>query len=290
MTVDPTWDFGAINSSDTRTADESRANGDVTNALVASVLAESVGAAPVIEDPEDTHVELPGGLYWDGDLIRTAEVRELTGEDDEKLASVTGSLVRWLTAMLERAVVRIGDETPTPAMIRRLLIGDRDALLLGIRIATFGRDITLTNVVCPHCDEALDATIDLTTVDKVTLDNPAPRHEHLVPLRRGGVATVRLPDGEAQELVFAENSGTSAQRATKLLAHCLVSVTDKTATLSTLKGAALAKSLNWADRQTLSNYLTKTQPGPRLDDIRFVHEACGEEVRLPLTVPELFRV
>lgn len=289
MAVDPIWDFDKI-SSDTRTVDENLAGAEATNAMVAQVLADSVGKAPVITAPEDTHVALPGGLYWDGELLRTAQVRELTGVDEELLASVTGSLVQWLSAVLERAVVRIGDQEPTPAMIRRLLIGDRDELLLGIRIASFGRDITLVNVICPHCDASMDATIDLTTVDRVVPERPAARHEHVIPLRRGGVAVVRLPDGVAQELIFADDAGNPAQRNTKLLGYCLVSVRDASGALVPGEGDALAQSLGWADRQSIIRYLGKNQPGPKLDDIHFVHDACGEEVRLPLTLPELFRV
>lgn len=289
MTSDPTWDFDSIGS-DTRSAQENLANADATNALVASALAESIGDAPTLPAPEDPIVTLPGGLYWKGQLLRTAEVRELTGEDEEKLAAVTGSLARWMSAMLEMAVVRIGDEKPTPAMIRKLLIGDRDELMLGIRVATFGRTITLVNIVCPHCDEGMDATIDLTTVDRVTLDTPNLRHEHEVPLRRGGTAIVRLPDGAGQELIFAEDSGNPAERNTKLLGHCLVKVTDATGAQAGKSREALAQSLGMADRQTVLRYLGEKQPGPKLDDIRFEHEACGEEVRLPLTLPELFRI
>lgn len=289
MTSDTIWDFDSL-SADTRSAEESLAQGDATNALVASVLADSVGRGPAVPDPGDPHVALPGGLYWEGELVTAGRVRELTGTDEETLAAVTGSIARWMSALLELAVDRIGDEKPTPAMIRKLLIGDRDALLLGVRIATFGPLITLNGIVCPHCDAAMDATVDLTTVDQVVLDNPQPRHEYEVPLRRGGVATVRLPNGEAQELIFGEDSGNSAQRNTKLLGHCLVGVTDPEGNSVDKRGDALAQSLGMADRQTVLRYLADNQPGPKLDDIRFVHEACGEEVRLPLTLPELFRI
>lgn len=289
MTLDPKWDFDAL-SSETHSAEDNLANPGATNAMVLAALAQAAGEAPALPDPEDPYVELPGGLYWDGELLRTAEVRELNGDDEEALAALKGSMARWVSVMLERNVIRIGDAAMTPAMARALLIGDRDALLLHIRIVTFGPEITLTNIVCPHCDAAMDATIDLTTVDTVRLEEPTPRHEYTVALRRGRSAQVRLPGGAAQESTFAEDAGTPAKRNTVLLGQCLLSVTDATGEVRPMKGAALAQSLSMADRQMVLRYIATSQPGPKLDDIRFTHETCGEEVRLPLTLPELFRI
>lgn len=290
MTVDSQWDFDAL-SGDTRTAEQNASGAEATNALMASVLSGAVSDPPAVPDPEDPHVDLPGGLYWDGELLRTAEVRELTGTDEEALAAVRGSLARWMSLLLERTVVRIGDLTPTPAAIRRLLIGDRDELLLGVRIVTFGPTITLQHVVCPHCEQPVDLTVDLRTIDRVVLDSPAPRHEYTVPLRRGGTAVVRLPDGAAQEKTFGDDDRmTSAQRNTILLSECLVSVTDSAGQPVALSGEALAQNLGMADRQIILQYLSEHQPGPRLDDIRIQHDGCGQEVRLPLTLPELFRI
>jgi hypothetical protein len=289
MTIDSTWDFDAL-SEETHSATDNLAGGEATNALMASVLGDSVGEPPQVPDPEDPHVELPGGLYWDGALLRTAEVRELNGDDEEALAALKGSLARWMSVMLERNVVRVGDVPMTAAMSRKLLIGDRDALLLHIRIVTFGPEITLSNIVCPHCDAALDATVDLRTVETVRLDTPAAGHEYTVPLRRGGTARVRLPGGEAQEAAFAEDASTAAQRNTRLLALCLLRVTDADGTARQKTGEALAQSLSMADRQLVLKYLAEHQPGPRLDDVTFTHSACGEEVRLPITLPELFRI
>lgn len=288
MTLDPQWDFDALASGTTRTAEENTANPAVTNALMTSILTNSVGEPPVPEAPEDPHVDLPGGLLWQGAVLRTARVRELTGEDEEALAAVTGSVARWMSVMLERSVERLGDEEPTPGMIRKLLIGDRDELLLAVRIATFGPEITVRQMVCPHCEQSFDATVDLSTVERVRLKTPLSEYE--VPLRRGGVVFVRFPDGTAQEATFTNDATTSAQRNSRLLGHCLVRVTDPTGVAVPKAGEALAQSLSMADRQLVLKYLADHQPGPRLDDIRFTHDQCGEEVRLPLTLPELFRI
>lgn len=282
--LDHDWD--SLGSSESHTAEKNLATPEAANALVGQVLAESVGKRPVLDEAEDTFVTLPGGLYWEGEFLTTAEVRELTGEDEEALSRVGGSLARWISVMLERAVVRIGDVEPTPKMIKKLLIGDRDELLLGIRIATFGKDITARDIRCPHCEELLDATVDLSSIDRVRIEDAKPRHEYTVPLRKGGQAVLRLPDGEAQEAIFKDQDATLPERNTTLLTHCLAEVDGKKA--GGHSGEHLAKSLNMADRNRLIKFVHDTQPGPRIDNVTFEHASCGKEVRLPITLPELF--
>lgn len=284
---DNQWDFDSIGGSVT-SVEEALANPGVVNSQVQQALTESVGDAPVITPPEDDEVTLSGGLFWDGELLKTAQVRELTGEDEEALSRVKGSLARWLTVLLERAVVRVGNEAVTPKLIRRLLIGDRDELVIGVRIATFGKEITAHNVQCPHCNGFFDATVDLTQVDRVKLEEPRPRHEYEVGLRNGRTALVRLPDGVAQEAVFEDEDATMPERNSALLAGCLVRVWSA-AGEDGRSGKELAKALSVADRRTLLEFISTTQPGPLLDDIQFDHEACGKEVRLELKMPDLFR-
>lgn len=283
------WDFDNLDGS-LVTADSAVSNPAATNAQMAQVMEESIGDAPVIAEPSDTHVELPGGIWWEGNLLRQAEVRELTGEDEEELARVKGSLVRWVSVLLERNVVRIGDVTsPTPAMIRELLIGDRDALILAARVATFGKEITAHRIQCPHCEEFFDATVDLTTVEQIRLKEPRQVHEYTVPLRVGRKAVVRLPNGLAQEEMFKADEATLPERNTALLGHCLTRVLDASGRAVSGFGTELAKRLGMADRQTILRFIAETQPGPRLDAITFQHEACGKEVSLPITIGDLFR-
>ncbi|MFI0265648.1 T4 family baseplate hub assembly chaperone [Streptomyces luteogriseus] len=284
-----TWDFDSL-SGEVVSAESALAAPGAVNSQISQAIGESIGDAPQPPAPSDSHVPLPGGIYWEGELLKDAEVRELTGEDEEELARVKGSLARWVSVLLERNVVRIGPVTnPSPAMVRKLLIGDRDALLLGIRVATLGREITAHNVQCPHCEEFFDATVDLTTVEQVTITEPRPRHEYEVPLRNGRIALVRLPDGAAQEEMLKAESATLPERNTSLLAQCLVQVSDASGQAVTPSGAALARSLGVADRRQLLQHIHDTQPGPVLNEISFEHEACGKEVILPITIGELFR-
>ncbi|MFE6739800.1 T4 family baseplate hub assembly chaperone [Streptomyces tubercidicus] len=286
--TDAAWDFDELGGNVT-TLDTALGNPEGVNAQVQQALSESASPEPVISEPEDTHYTLPGGIYWEGELLRDAEVRELTGTDEEELARVRGSVVRWMSVVLERNVVRIGNVTPTPTMLRQLLIGDRDALILGIRIASLGPEYTARNIQCPHCEEYFDATVDLTTIHQVTLDNPKPRHEYEVQLRRGRRAFVSLPDGAAQERMFQNESATLPERNTALISACLRRVVDAEGAGLNLGGEVLARSLGMVDRTAILRFIAETQPGPELHNTSFVHEACGKEVILPITIGELFR-
>src|SRR5580698_8724844 len=119
-----------------------------TTRAINQALSETV-AAPEAEMPPDTLVHLPGGLVRGAQVIRAAEVRELTGEHEEALARAAraqpGSVVHFLNTLLECGVVRFGSEDPsqTQAFLRDTLVGDRDQLLIGIRRATYGDDIEL---------------------------------------------------------------------------------------------------------------------------------------------------
>lgn len=281
------WEWDDVPDSEARSAQQSLADPGATNALMKQVLADAAGAAPQIPPPPDAEVRLPGGLYWEGGLLHHAVVREMTGEDEEELAKVSGA--RWISTLLERCVTRIGSHTPTPAMVRKLLVGDRDALVIGVRVATFGTDITAHDVGCPHCGDQFDATVDLSSLDEVRLEQNMPGHEYLVGLRRGGQAKVRLPDGAAQEAMLEPVEASLAERNSRMLGTCLLSVTDGWGNESPLTGIELARSLSIADRNKVLKFFADTQPGPRFDQITFEHPACGKEVALPLGVADLFR-
>jgi hypothetical protein len=85
---------------------------------------------PEIVSPSDTTVELPGGyLNAAGEIIRTAEVRELTGKDEE-LISKTNNLGKAILTILQLGTVKIGNELATDKILDELLVGDRDAIIL----------------------------------------------------------------------------------------------------------------------------------------------------------------
>ena len=100
-------------------------NPALANKLVSEALSETEVAGPApkaeIPLPPETQVELPGGLLdpFDG-LVNTAEIRELTGADEEVIARI-GDPGKSLLSILERATVKIGDKSADKETLDEML-------------------------------------------------------------------------------------------------------------------------------------------------------------------------
>jgi hypothetical protein len=270
---------------DSKTVDATAPGADTAaiNAAAASVTSGTVHQAPTLAGPEDGYVRLPGGLVIDGELVQSAEVRELTGEDEEYIARARGHVTRYLSAILDRGVVRIGDTPANPTLLKELLLGDRDALLLGIRVVTFGRTIPVEKYSCTGCQQSMDIEVDVTTIPVRDGDEAGKAYE--VPLRKGGVAMVRLPVGADQRAVFENQDLNPAEANTILLARVVDSLDGKKVKRST----DTVKRLGVADRKRILDFISEKQPGPLYDEITFVHEECETENHVFLGVVDLFR-
>jgi hypothetical protein len=250
-------------------------------------------AAKAMEEPEaiiktqapsDSEVKLPGGfISKTGEVIRTAEVKELNGLDEEAI-SKAGSAAKAFNVLLQRGLVKIGSEEVTKDHIDNLLSGDRDAILIGIRRVTFGNAITL-NVQCASCTS--HQTLDVDLVEDVptrTLEDPISERTFKVMTKRGP-AVVALPTGLVQKKLVDNTDKTVAEINTLLLAGCIMSVDD-----SPSAGASTALSLGMSDRTNILDEIVKRNPGPRLGEVTKTCQACGELMNLPLSLTDLFRL
>jgi hypothetical protein len=234
--------------------------------------------------PNSTEVTLPGGFVGDNnEIIKTAEIRELNGADEEAL-SASNSPSKALSTVLSRAVVSLGSDKPTSKDFDELLSGDRDALLLGIRIATFGKDIEFTGI-CQSCFTEQDIKIDLEKdVPIKELDNPLKNRVFSVTVKAGDVV-LSLPNGvTARRLMDVENSSIP-EIVTTILSGCIISINGEPSL-----GAATARGLGISDREKLVAELYERTPGPRLGEVTKACEACDAEISVPLSLAELFRL
>jgi hypothetical protein len=78
---------------------------------------------------------------------------------------------------------------------------------------------------------------------------------------------------------------TSSEVNTMLLAGCILSVNGAPSI-----GASTALSLGMADRNKLIDNIIERNPGPRLGEVKKVCKACGEDIHLPLSLLDLFRL
>ena len=244
---------------------------------------EEPAAEIVTRAPSDTEVTLHGGYLTPEGVVTTAEVRELNGEDEE-VVSKTGSTAKALNALLERGLVKIGNEEVTRDHLDQLLSGDRDAILIGIRCVTFGKELGAT-VVCGNCTSQQTITVDLTTdVPFRTLKNPAKDRSWETETKLGTVR-VSLPNGIVQKKLMDNMDKTAAEVNTILLSGCIVSINDAPSI-----GARTALALGMADRSKIIDEILDRNPGPRLGEVKKTCQACGEDIPLPLSLTDLFRI
>ena len=169
-------------------------------------------------------VRLPGGLVLDGgQRIDLAELRPLAGREEDWLATHPGvpSAVAT-THLLGSCLVRLGGAAAGPELARRLLVGDRDYLMLQLRRMTLGERISAV-VTCPACGERMDVEF---RVDEVPVEwRPQHATDHVVSLAAPAgadvprTARVRLPTGADQEAVLGLETAAAVER---LLDRCLV--------------------------------------------------------------------
>ena len=247
---------------------------------------EAVGAPMAIKIPSlpETSVELPAGYYegFDGVLETVAEVRELNGSDEEAIVKITDT-GKALLAILDRATVSVGGKPATKDIMDNLLSGDREMLLLAIRKATFGNDISI-ETVCSKCPELQTFVVDLTKDVKVkTLSDRIGDRVFYVDLKAGR-AKVFLPSGDTQAKLINSVDKNSAELDTLLLTNCVVELNDMP-----IMNPNQVRNLSIKDRRTILDEIAKRNPGPQLGEIKKVCGSCGQEVELSLTLADLFR-
>jgi len=235
--------------------------------------------------PANTDVTLPGGfLTAEGALVKYAEVRELNGSDEEAIARA-GSTGKVLATMLQRGLVSIGNEKVGKDDLDRLLSGDRDAILIGIRRVTFGDTVDYL-FDCPSCKTGLNVTVDLSTdIPTLELEDPIDGRRFTYTSKRDGEILVALPTGLTQKRLLESDDKTRAELNTIVLASCVLSIGGTPS-----MGASAVLKLGMLDRENLIDEIIRRNPGPRLGEVKTTCEACSEVIPMPLSLADLFRL
>src|SRR5256885_511015 len=256
-------------------------------AIAESGLDEGTDDTPLIEDPSDDRVTLPGGLVRDNQTHRQATVRELNGEDEEFLARALAAndFFRYQQVLLEKGVTHIGPHKATPEILDSLIVGDRDTLILGVRTATYGPTLDLV-VTCQHCGIESRTRVDCgEEVPVKPLGFPIESPYQMVDLRKGGIATVRLATGADQRfLATLGDNVTAAEANTALLARTVKDVNG-----NQVNGKVDVLSLGMSARADIVDWMAENQPGPEYDKVKHACTVCGKETPLGLTTGDMFR-
>ncbi|MBW2663680.1 MAG: hypothetical protein JRD93_17290 [Deltaproteobacteria bacterium] len=186
------------------------------------------------ENPLEGNCVLPGGFYKNGACFSDVKLHPPTGRVEELLGAASNSrfLAPVITTLLAYCIERIGPITEiTPEIVRNLLVGDRDYLVLKLRQMTIGDRVEAT-LVCPntHCGKKIDIDFDLrqipikqgkvsSQVFAVTVpgqeafeDNDGDKHYRV---------EFCLPRGGDQEELAPLAVNNEPEAVNKLLAHCI---------------------------------------------------------------------
>jgi hypothetical protein len=162
---------------------------------------------------------LPGGLVLDdGRRLGRAELRPLTGREEEWVtqhADTPGA--KMTTSILSSCFVRLENAPVDPDIIGKLLVGDRDFLILQLRRMTLG-DRFAAVFSCPACQRAMDVTFLAQDIFVAPRPQDATTYSWHSDDQRPPIR-FRLPDGADQEAVAELLTDEAVE---VLLARCVV--------------------------------------------------------------------
>lgn len=237
--------------------------------------------APELRESESLIVTLQRGLVdpVSGLWQTEAEVREMTGADEEYMAGIdareTITYSEYMAALLKKTVIRIGTISVqnSHTVIDNLSFGDRDILFLGVIRATYGKYKEF-RVSCPKCSKENDVLMNL--------DEDFPSQEPTVDLREP--LTVKLKNGKTVRLRIPTISDTAyvvkkaqngSSQNTLMISKCAVWDGDQPADVE-----AWAKNLNVADRNKMVKALLDVKAGPSIEAVNVPCAHCGEEMTI----------
>ena len=240
-----------------------------------------VGEAPLMADPPDTQVTLCRGIFQGAAWATDAEVKELSGEDEEVMArSLAGSdSLSLVNAMLTVGVVRLGqlDLRQRPAIerlsvINQLLVGDKELLFLRILQVTFG-DERVVDTICPACEQRIEVVYSISKDIPIRqLEDPTKALYEFV-LKSGDRIEYRLVNGADQSESTKRRAALVPEQNTILLSRCIESLNGR----PLVDPLHFAKVMGAGDRRKLLEDINRHQPGPYFEEVKLPCAECGVE-------------
>jgi len=164
-------------------------------------------------------MQLPGGILCDGVRRRDFAFRSLTGEVELALAEAAeeGSPISVrVTRALAAALEHVGGESPLPATVAALSVGDRQFLMARLAVG-FGLGKNWFTARCSQCGERFDFSVDYRNLPVKEAVEGYPFAEVETSLGR---CNFRVPTGADQEILAGlDDDGVATQF---LLDCCLI--------------------------------------------------------------------
>ena len=214
--------------------------------------------------PEEGLFVVPGGYVDDAGIAhRDVVLRPLTGRDEAYLAALPADTpaAAVTTQLLARSIERLGRiDRVDAALVREMLVGDRDFLLLKV-CELAGTGTVYATLACPSpaCGRPMD--VPLALADIPIEERPAAKRVLTRDVDGRGRLEFRLPTGGDQE-ALAGRAGNPAV-VDELLARCVVQLPDS---------MTLAEAAPWVEE-------AMSQAAPRLElEIEARCPECGAAV------------
>ena len=250
---------------------------NVSESVVSAANDAIKDSAPRMGSAPPASVKLMRGVQHENEWLQNAIIRELNGEDEEAIVSLTtkSDMVYsdYMSALLKRAVVSIGDISiaQNQGLIDQLMIGDRDLLFVGAMRATYGRFREM-EVSCGNCAETNFVTLNLDEDFSFEFPEKDCTLPLEVELRDGSIIKLRYPTG-ADSSYVAKKAKTTAEQNTMMLARCSEWDIDQPTNME-----QWAKHLGVSDRSKLVRALTNNPPGPKMEEVKTQCAKCSEEL------------
>jgi hypothetical protein len=124
-----------------------------------------------------TLVELPCGYLDAEGVYKDVELREMTGNEEDLLASSAIPHHKKISALLSRCITRIGpytDKGKIASIVQDLLLGDRIFLLFAVRRLTLGDEYPF-RARCDSCNKEGSYLVDLSDLTIQEMPDPSKR-------------------------------------------------------------------------------------------------------------------
>jgi len=181
-----------------------------------------------------------GYLTDDGELLTDVWVREITGAEEDMLASTKVKDHRKMGELITRCTMAIGpisDRDELSRMVPKLLVGDRVYLFLLIRRVTLGDNYPFKSK-CADCGYEGSFDVDLSSMTVKAMANPLLRSIDVVS-PRGRKITMAPMDGIREERLSTFKNDND--KATLALVSRVTHIDGKPATIGDLKQLPLSE-------------------------------------------------
>jgi hypothetical protein len=215
--------------------------------------------------------ELPCGFVTpDGTLLTEVQVREMTGREEDLLASNKLPPLKKINALLIACTERIGhitDKASIHQIVLSLPQGDRVFLLMAIRRASLGDELPLEET-CPACDVKGYYIQDLSELTIKPMKDPMKR-SYEVALPSGKVVKYRLGTAADEERV---GKVADDEKLSMMLLCRTESINGKVPSVHDIKG------MSFRDRQALRDAFEDVDGGVDTS-VEMTCSSCGHSFK-----------